>query len=591
MILKALTEYYEALVKQGEVAEEGWSQAKVSYAITIDKDGKVRNVQSLLNEVESGKKKVLVPTQKTVPLQKGRQGPSSGKSPYFLCDSAKFLLGAWLPSGNEEKDLKEAKSARDYFAEACKLHKNILARVEDEQAQKLCRFFSSWDFEKDKNCLNVSVDSLLGANLVFRDYEKSEDDFLENAKIRAAWLAWMERENVEISQGRCLVTGKHTTIARLHPQIRGIRDAQPSGAALVSFNSASLESYGKSQGDNAPVSEYVANAYGKALSYLIMQRECHQQIGNTTVVYWSGTGESAYSECMSNLLGMFEETDEDKLQEIMASIAQGKKSRYRETDLNPNAEFYILGISPNAARLSVRFFYAGTFGRFVSNLVEHYKRLEIQKQDSATKPPSVYQLLRETVNQKSSKKEIQPILVGKMMDAVLNNTMYPENVYTSLMLRMRADKEVRNWRRTAFIKAYLIKNKPQWKGVVDTMKLNEETDCAAYLLGRLFAVLEEVQETASPGVNTTVKDKYFNSACATPASVFPILLKLSNAHMRTLKRDKRGLAITIEKKLEGILDKVRNSFPSTMTLEEQGIFILGYYHQHQKRFETNKEDK
>lgn len=123
------------------------------------------------------------------------------------------------------------------------------------------------------------------------------------------------------------------------------------------------------------------------------------------------------------------------------------------------------------------------------------------------------------------------------------------------------------------------------------MKLNEETDCAAYLLGRLFAVLEEIQEAASPGVNTTVKDKYFNSACATPASVFPILLKLSNAHMRTLKRDKRGWAITLEKKLEAILDKVRNSFPSALTLEEQGIFILGYYHQHQKRFETNKEDK
>lgn len=588
MILKALTEYYEALVKQGEVAEEGWSQAKVSYAITIDKDGKVRNIQNLMEEKNIGKKTVLAPTEKTVPLQKGR---SSGIAPYFLCDNAKYLLGAWTPAGDEKEDVKDAKKAKECFAASALLHKSILDVVEDGQAQKLCKFFSAWDFERDKDSLNVPIGSLMGANLIFRDYDNPEEDILENPKVKAAWLTWIGEACAEATVGRCLVTGKYTTVARLHPLIKGIRGAQSSGAALVSFNGTSFESYGKSQGDNAPVSEYAANAYGKALNYLIAQKECHQLLGDTTVVYWSGTGESAYSECMSSLLGMFEENDEDKLQEIMVSIAQGKKSRYRETDLDPNAEFYILGISPNAARLSVRFFYTGTFGRFVSNMEEHYKRLEIPKPDSATKPPSVYQLLRETVNQNSSKKEIQPILVGRMMDAVLNNTMYPENVFTSLMLRMRADKEVRNWRRVAFIKAYLIKNKPQWKGVVDTMKLNEETDCAAYLLGRLFAVLEEIQEAASPGVNTTVKDKYFNSACATPASVFPILLKLSNAHMRTLKRDKRGWAITLEKKLEEILDKVRNSFPSTLTLEEQGIFILGYYHQHQKRFETNKEDK
>lgn len=588
MILKALTEYYEALAKQGEVAEEGWSKAKVSYAITIDKDGKVRNTQNLMEEKNTGKKTVLAPTEKKVPLQKGR---SSGIAPYFLCDNAKYLLGVWMSTGDEKTDAKDAKKAKECFAASASLHKSILEAVEDEQAQKLCKFFSAWDFERDKDALHVPIESLVGANLIFRDYDNPEEDILENPKVKQAWLAWIGEESAEATEGRCLVTGKYTTVARLHPLIKGIRGAQSSGAALVSFNGTSFESYGKSQGDNAPVSEYAANAYGKALNYLIAQKECHQLLGDTTVVYWAGTGESAYSECMSSLLGMFEETDEDKLQEIMASIAQGKKSRYREIDLDPNAEFYILGISPNAARLSVRFFYAETFGRFVSNMEEHYKRLEIQKPDSATIPPSVYQLLRETVNQKSSKKEIQPILVGRMMDAVLNNTMYPENVYTNLMLRMRADKEVRNWRRAAFIKAYLLKNKPQWKGVVDTMKLNEETDCMAYLLGRLFAVLEKIQEAASPGINTTIKDKYFNSACATPASVFPILLKLSNAHMRTVMRDKKGWAITLEKEKGVILDNVRNSLPSTLTLEEQGIFILGYYHQYQKKLGNNKEDK
>lgn len=588
MILNALMKYYETLVAQEKVAPEGWSLANVSYAITIDSDGKVRNIQNLMKEKDVGKKTVLAPTEKTVPLQRGR---SSGIAPYFLCDNAKYLLGAWIPTGDEKADAKAARKAREYFDSSAALHKSLLGGVEDEQVQNLCKFFDTWDFERDKSSLNIPIENLMSANLIFRDYDHPENEILKNSEIRAAWLKKSKEDSADATMGRCLVTGEHTTIARLHPTIKGVRGAQPTGAALVSFNATSFESYGKSQGDNAPVSEYAASAYGKALNYLLSQKECHQLLGDTTVAYWSETGEHAYSECMSSLLGMFEETDADKLQEIMASIAKGKKSRYKETDLDPDTKFYMLGISPNAARLSVRFFYAGTFGAFVSNIDAHYKRLEIQKPDSVTKPPSVYQLLQETVNQKSSKKEIQPILVGRMMDAVLNNTMYPESIFTNLMLRIRADKKVQSWRRTALIKAYLLKNKPQWQEVVDTMKLNEETDCMAYLLGRLFAELEDIQSAATPGINATIKDKYFNSACATPATTFPMLLKLSNAHMRTLKRDKRGLAITLEKKLERILDKARNSFPSTLTLEEQGIFILGYYHQHQKRFETNKEDK
>lgn len=585
MIIKALTDFYDVLERQGVVCEEGWSHAKVSYAITIDGEGQVRNIQSLLLEKEKGKKLVMAPAQRTVPLQRGR---SSGIAPYFLCDNAKYLLGAWVPTGDEKADVKDAKKAKNYFAAAAALHRSILETVEDEQAQKLCKFFDSWDFERDKETLTVPAESLMNANLVFRDYESGEE-LLHNPKLRAAWLAWSNQESTEEIKGRCLVTGQYATIARLYPLIKGVRGAQSSGAALVSFNGTSFESYGKSQGENAPVSEYAANAYGKALNYLIEQEGYHQQLGDTTVVYWAESGEGAYSECMCDLMEMMEETDTDKLREIMESLAKGKKGRYQETDLNPDTAFYILGISPNAARLSVRFFYTGTFGRFVSNVKEHYERLEIQKPAGVTQLPDVYRLLWETVNQKSSKKEIQPVLVGKMMDAVLNNTRYPEIVFTSLMLRIRADKNVRGWRRAAFIKAYLLKNRPQWKGVVDTMVLNEETDCVAYLMGRLFAVLEEIQEAASPELNATIKDKYFNSACATPASVFPRLLKLSNAHMRTLKRDKKGWEVKLDKKLEAILCSLQESFPSTLSLEEQGVFILGYYHQYQKRFEKKEE--
>lgn len=586
MILQALVKYCEQLENDGEVGKDGWSTAKVSYALTIDSEGHVRSVQSLMIPEKKRNKETMVPSERGVPLQKGR---TCGKSPYFMCDNAKYLLGAWKESDNEEQNKIESKKAREYFRASAEYHLSLLEHAEGDAAKSVSLFFKGWDYDRDKNTLGISAENLLSAkNLIFRSFETSEEqEMLKRKEIAEIWDRYYNQDksgNVK----RCLVTGKTASVARIHPLIKGVRDAQTSGAALVSFNAEAFESYGKNQGDNAPVSEYAANAYGKALNYLLGKEGLHRIIGDTTIVYWAETGEEEYGGFLAEFLDETDTPEQDKLIDIMKAVSEGKSCRYKEIDMKPDTKFYILGLSPNAARLSVRFFYQGTFGNMLHNIEMHYNRMKIIKPSYAKEAfISINKVLNETVNKNASKKKVQPMLVGGFMNAILNDTRYPESVYVNIMIRIRADKDV-NYRRAAMLKAFLIKNKPMLKGVIDFMELNENTDNLEYVLGRLFAVLEDIQYWANGDLNTTIKDKFFISACATPASVFPRLLKLSVSHMRVLKRDKTKLYVIFDKQMTELINKIKNDFPKQLSLDEQGTFIIGYYHQ--KRYEK-KENK
>lgn len=593
MILNALTDYYEILRKENKVGEEGWSLAKVSYAITIDAAGRVKGIISLKKNETRGKKEVLVPVQRKVPLQRGR---SSGIAPYFLCDNAKYLLGAWVPTGETEKDEKNRKQANDYFSAAAKYHKEILGDFDYPLAQSICKFFATWNFEQNKDEFHVDWEDILASgSLIFRSYD-STAEILEDNQIQKIWNDYCNQET-EQPTARCLVTGRIAPIARLHPLLKGVRGAQSSGAALVSFNGTAFGSYGKEQGQNAPVSEYAANAYGKALNYLLSDAAHHRIIGDTTTVFWAETdhNESGYAQFVMELFDDMEESEEKKLLKVMDAISRGESCTYEETELKPETKFYILGLAPNAARIAVRFFYNSTFGEMVTNLREHYGRLLIESPSYEKRTyPTIPDILYETVNKKSSSKQPQPILVGALMRSILQNTNYPAALYSHCMLRIHSERTI-NRNRAAILKAYIIQNYPNKKEVVDTMKLNEDTDYMPYVLGRLFAVLEDIQINAIG--KETLKDRYFNAASSTPAVVFQQLLKLSNSHMRVLARENKGLQIVRQKELVELFGKIHSDFPVNLSLEDQGIFMIGYYHQVQKRYgtknkktENNQED-
>ncbi|MCI7182267.1 MAG: type I-C CRISPR-associated protein Cas8c/Csd1 [Schaedlerella sp.] len=576
MILQALVDCYETLLENNKVAAQGWCRAKVSYALNLDVSGRIKQVITLKQEIERGKTKVWLPVYRTVPQTVSR---SSGVLANFLCDNSKYILGV--------DTLGNGKRVQECFEASREKHLEILESVSGEMAEAVRNFFCTWNPEKAKEndkLIEIWEEITDGSNLIFVMNEKEAQD---DKEIHMAWENFLNQKEEQVT-GICLVTGRKDEIARIHSTIRGVQGAQSSGAALVSFNAPAFESYGKEQSYNASVGKYAAFAYTTALNYLLAKREYVFQFGDTTVVYWAEDGDEIYQDLLCGFL----EPREDN-QEIIKNIFQNLKEK-RAIDvngikLNINQRFYILGLSPNAARLAVRFFYENSFGKILDNLLKHYNRMELVKPSREKREfLGVGSMINETINQKSKDKKPIPNLPGAVLRAVLENSRYPESLYNDILIRIRAEQGKITWGRAAIIKAYLIQNKALEKEE-NFVGLNQETSDTAYVLGRIFSVLEYIQKDASSEINATIKDRYFNAACANPVSVFPILMKLKNSHLRKIGRQKEWRKAYFEGLLAELLGKI-TEFPKSFTLEEQGHFILGYYHQVQKLYEK-KEDE
>ena len=576
MILQALAEYYETLLKNNKAAEPGWCPAKTAFALNLNADGSLKGILTLKEEEERGKKKVWVSSKRMVPQMVTR---SSDISANFLCDNSKYILGVDRAGSG--------KRVYECFEAAREKHLRILECSNGQMALAIKAFFKTWIPDKameNEKLQEVWEEITDGSNLIFTmdDSEAQVDE-----EIRAAWRKFLEQEG-EGQKGICLVMGKEDEIVRIHGTIKGVQGAQSSGAALVSFNAPAFESYNKGQGYNAPVGKYAVFAYTTALNYLLSEKSYSFRFGDTTVVYWAESGEKIYQD----VFGWSIEPPKDN-QETIKNIFQNLKEHrgidLEGVELDINQKFYILGLAPNAARLSVRFFYENSFGNILNNIEKHYFRMNMVKPSWEEREYlGVGGMLYETVNQKSKDKRPIPSLPGAVLKAILANTRYPESLYSSTLTRIRAEQGKITWGRAAIIKAYLIQNRHLQKGE-KFVGLNGETNDTPYVLGRIFAVLESIQDEANPGINATIRDKYFNSSCANPASVFPVLMKLKNSHIRKIERQKEGKKVYFEKLLTELTGKIEE-FPKSLTLEEQGRFILGYYHQMQKRYEKKEEE-
>lgn len=576
MILQALVEHYEDLAAQGKLARPGWSGANISYALYINDDGALEQAVSLKREEERGKKKVLAPRPMSLPAPVKR---SSGVASNFLWDNSSYILGI------DEKGKPQRSMA---CFTACKaLHHKLLDGVDSPAARAALAFFDHWDPSKAREhhaLVDKLEDILAGSNLVFR---YSGAFLQDDALIRSAWQAHYDSTG-DGPELVCLVTGKKGTAEAVHPSIKGVSGAQSSGAALVSFNGDAFCSYGREQSLNAPTSKYAAFAYTSALNHLLAERDYVGRIGDATVLFWASGGQRAYqSFSMASLFGAPTTYSVSDLQKMALDLCQGKPVLFEEAQLDPKTTFYILGLSPNAARLSVRFFLKNSFGAFVQNVQAHQQRLEIVRPsfDKFEAIP-LWKLLDETVNQNSRDKSPTPGMAGETLRAILNNTCYPASLLNGTVLRIRAEREVTRGR-AAILKAYYLKNPhPDIPKEVLTVSLNPDSANIPYTLGRLFSVLEAIQSSANPGINATIKDKYFNSASATPSRVFPLLMNLAQKHLRKLDK---GWSISYSKQLTELAGKLGETFPDRLSLPQQGAFQLGYYHQTQARY-TKKEE-
>lgn len=589
MILQSLAEYYEVLKEKKLVPVFGWSTARVSYALDISPAGELLRVIPLKVDEPYGKKTRLVPRSMIVPLMESR---SSGVSANFLCDNSSYMLGI-DDKGKPERSVQCFEAAKEK-------HLSVLQECEGAAAAAVKAFFTNWEPQQAAAhpvLTDVLEELYAGGNLIFNvDTAYAHED----PEVVAAWNAEYGKPKGEQS-GVCLVTGQHTEIARLHGTLQGVSGAQSSGAALVSFNAPAFESYGKEQSFNAPVGTYAVFGYTTALTYLLADMKHKTSIGDTTVVYWSQDGSAQYQDAFSACIEPDIENYE-LIDGVFKNLSKGLgvDTQTIEGSMSLEQPFYILGLAPNAARLSVRFFYRDSFGNILKNIYRHYKEMEIvQPQTDSVRYMGMWRMLQETVNKKSRDKKPTANMAGAVFRAVVSGSRYPASLYQAVLGRIRAeqdDKESRIYKitrgRAAIIKACLMRNSRIDKGEL-TMALNEASQNLAYVLGREFALLEMIQFQSNNGINATIKDRYFNAACATPAVIFPVLFKLKNSHTRKLKPGQR---ITYERQLQELQNKIpvaddgSLALPKRLSLEEQGMFILGYYHQTQKNFEKRSKE-
>ncbi|MDD4000945.1 MAG: type I-C CRISPR-associated protein Cas8c/Csd1, partial [Bacilli bacterium] len=575
MILAALCNYYDILKREDfDIPSIGFSKEKIYFEFVINNNAELTSVIPLERTELRGKKEYSVPAIMTVPQSVIK---TRGIKSNFLYENAEYAIG--FCNSKEQKKIDEAKKK---FEEFKSTHHKLLDDCHSDSAATFLKFLDNYDPIKNTKILEPYEKNLEKGLIVFRVNGKylHEDKMILNI--------WVNSEEQEVITMQCAVSGKLGNIARLHPKIKGVRDSQSSGASIVSFNDSAYESYTQenSQGLNSPISEEVAFKYTTTLNYLLSSSNQKIEISDSTIVFWAESSQPIYANFINMFLNPPSEIIKDdgvndiKVENMILAFLEnaktGAKIDFNSLNIDSSTKTYILGLSPNKSRLAIRFFYFNTFDKIIEKLIEHYQDLNIEKQfksDCDSLP--VWRIINEIKKPESSEKP-NPLLSGSIMRSIISGTMYPRNLYQSIIKRIRCDRDKEkniiqiNFARVSIIKAYLSRysrlyNKNSLKEVT-TVSLNEQTTQTAYLLGRLFAVLEKAQKDANPKIEATIKDRYFASACATPASVFPVLLKLAQNHI-----SKSDYGYMSDRRITDILNKMEiTEFPAYLSLEEQG---------------------
>ena len=582
MILASLARYYRRLAAENDemgnpkVPPYGFSEEKIGLILVLDKEGRLKTVVPNLTADKKPQPKLM-----SVPRPEKR---TSGIKPNFLWDKTAYALGVEANKNKAEAKEKPFTPSEKTFDAFKQYHLDLLQNSDDEGLQALCRFLQNWQpahFAAE----NLPAE-MLDANIAF-SLEKPTALIHKREAAQSLWAGCLKSD--EALEGLCLISGDNAPIARLHPAIKGVFGGQSSGGSIISFNKEAFASFGKEQGANAPVSEQSAFAYTTALNYLLRRENNHcLTIGDASTVFWAEADDNATEQAAEGFFAhVFTPPDDEqesaKVFNVLKQISnKGRPLQEIAPELSPNTRFYILGLAPNAARISVRFWLDTTFGQLAENLAQHWQDLALEPCAWKT-PPSIWRLLLQTAVLGKSE-NISPVLAGEMTRAVICGTPYPMSLLSQLITRIRADGDV-NGLRVAMMKAVLERRFR--KGFIEEgvpMSLNNESPNRAYLLGRLFAVLERIQYQALGELNAGIADRYYGSASAVPFSVFPRLLSGAKHHLSRLRKDKAGMAVNLDKDLGKIIAKLPETFPLHLSIDEQGRFAIGYYHQKQSYF-------
>ena len=573
MILHALTRYYQRkAASDGNVAPEGFENKEIPFVIVLDKAGKFIQLED--TREQQGKKKIG--RKFLVPKGLGRAGSKSYEVSNTLWDHYGYVLAH--PKEDDEKS--------DILAQ--NQHKSFIAKVEelkqvlpdDAGIQAVSVFLAQADevikvrqAEGWQECAKIK-----GCNLSFRLVDEPVALVCQSKAVQAYLAAAKAEVSDGIQEGICLVTGKKTTIARLHNAVKGV-NAKPS--PFTSVNLAAFESYGKQQGFIFPVGEQTMFEYTTALN-MLLDGENRFRIGEVSVVCWSEKPTPLESKVALRINGGGKDNPDAHIDEVKALYKSLHNGKYMEP--NGKDKFYLLGLSPNSARIVVRFWHETTVAALSENIARWYDDLQIVRGEKSIYPefmPLMRLLCGLVLDGKAE--NLPPDLIANVTQSALANRPLPVGLLQIALRRNKAEQKI-TYGRAALIKAYLnrairsgsLKNTKEL-----SMSLDRERNDIGYVLGRLFAVLEKTQSEANPSLNATIGDRYFGSASSTPIAVFGTLMRLSPHHLSKLEYE--GRAVHLKWEIGQILDKCQK-FPNHLNLEQQGLFAIGYYHETQFLF-------
>lgn len=572
MILQALKKYYDRKAADPEsgIAPMGFEWKEIPFVLVLDDAGRLVNVE---NTVE-GQGKDRRAKRFLVPQAVKR---ASNVLANLLWDNPEYAFGAAL-KGKPERVQKQFRS----FLERIE----SLEAGNDAGVRAVLRFLSDADrVERVRSFGNAWEEmSKQSANLSFR--------FAGDSALVAARPA-VVRRYIESSaecdppSDICLITGEKSLAQDLHPPIKGVFGAKSTGANVVSFNLAPFCSYGKAQGGNSPVSREAVFAYTTALNHLL-SRDSRQrlQVGDASTVFWSEKP-TALEEQAPDIFGEPPKDDPDRqTQAVEALFTSVRSGAYAEDE--GKTRFYVLGLAPNAARIAVRFWIVDTVANMADRIRRHFEDTQIVHGPKEPPRLSLKRLLR-SIALLGKDENIPPNLAGDTMRAILDGLPYPATLLQAAVRRSRAEQGV-TYARAALIKACVNRETRRNPNPTEELavSLDEKNDNIGYRLGRLFATLERIQLDASPGLNATIRDRFYGAASSTPVTVFGNLMRLSNHHLAKLEKEKPGLAVH-RKQLLGEIFRAVPDFPAHLDLADQGRFAIGYYHQARKFYERKSE--
>lgn len=582
MILQRLAEHYDRIVAKGsaKIAPSGYSTQKVSFCIVLESDGRLNQFEDLLEQ----EGKLKRPRMMILP---GQSKPSGrGINPCFLWDNAEYLLGYAKDSSRQER----ARSAFEAFRRA---HIVLEQKIAQPEFSAVCAFLRAWSPEMASGHEELqTITSHFGVFRLAGEMRFVHEQIAPRADAQPA-----------TDIGMCLVSGEVGPTARLHePKIKGVSGAQTSGALLVSFNATAFTSYGKEQSFNAPVGTSTVFKYANALNHLLSLRDRRVHIGDATVIYWADHKtvlEDAFAHLFSG--GVAEEPkvqeDQERLEQAKVLLSQMREGT-QNTKIQPDevdTRFFILGLSPNASRLSVRIWVEADAAEMQRRLSGHVRDFTL-KGGRDDLPLPIWRIVAATGRAEKDPKgrlksydvdSVSPQLAGDLARSILTGAPYPQSLLATMVRRIRSDGDV-GFARVSAIKACLVRNSRLRDTSLEVpMELDPDRADVAYRCGRLFALLEKAQTDSAGGeLNSTIKDRYFSSASTMPGIVFPRLFRLNGHHLNKLPA---GTKVYYERLIGGVM-AAPFDFPKQLSLADQGKFIVGYFQQRQELY-TSRKDK